>query len=103
MKESGWFDCRQGTDVIGNVKIKSVVTGSFENDVLSTLTKRLKRGRECNRNLGLIGAEKNFDLEGTVLEQANVFRLHIFEINQYVIRACCHKKPFKRNRRSYFD
>ncbi len=76
--------------LIGDVKIKGIVSGSFKNDVLGALAKRLKCRRQSNGNLGLIGAEENLDLERAVLEQANVFWLDVFKIDKDEVRACCH-------------
>jgi hypothetical protein len=72
------------------MEIKGVVSGRFENDVFGAITQGLKGGGQRDRNLGLVWAEKNLDLERPVLEQANVFRLDVLKIDKDEVGARSH-------------
>ena len=68
MKEGGWFDGCQHPNVIGDMEIKGIVSGCFENDVLGVIAQGLKCRGQRDGNLALARTEKYFDLEWPFLE-----------------------------------
>jgi len=82
MKERGWVLARKRADVVRDMEVEGIGSSRFEDDVFRVAAKGLKSRCKRNGNLGLVGAEKDLDPEWAVLEQAEILRLDILEIDK---------------------
>jgi hypothetical protein len=82
VKERGWVFARKRADVVGDMEVQGIGSSRFEDDVFRVAAKGLQSRCKRNGNLGLVGTEKDLDPEWAVLEQAEILRLNILEIDQ---------------------
>lgn len=57
-------------EVIGDVKIEGISPARIKLDILGVFAKCLERSGYCDRNLCLVRAEEDLDLECVALERA---------------------------------